>query len=122
MRKDATEIGNTDNAPDGLTTYLEMENGTPAPRTMATRIQKTARSIWIGLFEHGKAPSKWGQASREAEDEYIDGMEKRWPNLRFCEDHWKAIQIATSNYSQWYSYYSSRASQVKSEDQIDFDQ
>jgi len=28
----------------------------------------------------------------------------------------------TSNYSQWYNYYSSKATQVKSEDQIDFDQ
>jgi len=121
-RKDASEIDNTDNAQGGSTIYFEMENGSLPPRTMAARIRKTARSIWIGLFEQGKAPSKWGQASREAEDEYINGMEKRWPILRLCEDHWKAIHIATSNYSQWYNYYSSKAAQVKSEDQIDFDQ
>ncbi len=122
MRKDTSEISNTDSAPGGLTTYFEMEDGTPAPRTMAARIRKTARSIWIELFEHRKAPSKWGQASRQAEDEYINGMEKKWPILRFCEDHWKAVQIATSNYSQWYNYYSMKAAQVKSEDQINFNQ
>jgi hypothetical protein len=121
-RKDSTEIDDTDNAPSVSTTYLEMEDGTPAPRTMAARIRKTARSIWISLFEHGKAPSKWGRASREVEDEYVNEMEKRWPILRFCEDHWKSNQIATLNYPQWYSHYSSRAAQVKSEDQIDFDQ
>jgi hypothetical protein len=49
-------------------------------------------------------------------------MEKRWPILRFCEDHWKSNQIVTLNYPQWYSHYSSRAAQVKSEDQIDFNQ
>jgi hypothetical protein len=121
-RKDTSEIDDTDNAPGGLTTYFEMEDGMPAPRTMAASIRKTARSIWIGLFERGKAPTKWGQVSREAEDEYIDGLEKRWPILRFCEDHWKAIQIATSNYSQWYSYQSSKAPRVKNENQINSDQ
>jgi len=121
-RKDASEIDDAGNAPGGSTIYFEMEDGTPAPRTMAARIRKTARSIWIGLYEQGKAPSKWSQASRDVEDEYISGMEKRWPILCFCEDHWKAIHIATSNYSQWYNYYSSKATQVKSEDQIDFDQ
>jgi hypothetical protein len=45
MRKDTSEIDNTDNAPGGSTTYFEMEDGMPAPRTMATSIQKTARLI-----------------------------------------------------------------------------
>ena len=120
-RKDTSKINNTENAPGGPTTYLKLEDGTPAPRTMATSIQKTARSIWIGLFKCGKAPSKWGQASRETEDEYVHGMEKRWPILHLCEGHWKAIQIATTNYPQWYLYQSSRASQVKSKDKINND-
>lgn len=120
-RRDTSEIDNGDSNQPISTTYFEMEDGTPVPRTTATRIRKTARSIWIGLSARGKAPSKWGQASREAEDEYIDGMEKKWPILRLCEDHWKVIQIATSNYPQWYFYHSDKPDQMKSEE-IDLDQ
>jgi len=76
-----------------------MEDRIPASRTMAACIQKTTRSIWIELFKYGKALSKWGQASREAKDKYINRIEKKWPILHFCKDHWKAVQIATSNYS-----------------------
>ena len=32
-------------------------------------------------------------------------MEKKWPVLRYCENHWKVCALATSIYSQWYQGY-----------------
>jgi hypothetical protein len=35
-------------------------------------------------------------------------MEERFVVLRYCDNHWKALAIATSNYSQWFNYYKAR--------------
>ena len=29
-------------------------------------------------------------------------MERCWPVLRYCDNHWKAHEIATANYPQWH--------------------
>jgi hypothetical protein len=33
-------------------------------------------------------------------------MEARWPILCYCENNWKAHEIATSNYPQWHKHHS----------------
>jgi hypothetical protein len=60
------------------------------------------RSLWSDFDKRGVAPKKWSNALRSLQDEYVRDMEIRWEVLRFCEDHWKVHQLATSNYPQWY--------------------
>jgi len=58
-------------------TYFEMEDGMPAPRTMATSIRKTVRSIWIGLVTaEPRAALVAGLVRRAAEG---DAPEKEGP-------------------------------------------
>jgi hypothetical protein len=37
-------------------------------------------------------------------------MERWWPVLRYCENHWKAQRITIDNYPQWYKTYSKKKS------------
>ena len=38
----------------------------------------------------------------EARDKYIQLMEAKWPMLCYCDNHWKAHAIVTTNYPAWY--------------------
>jgi hypothetical protein len=85
--------------------YLEDEDGTPVNGMDVSKIREYARSIWIEFETRGVAPKKWSQMPRNVKDEYVSDMEKQWPILRYCDDHWKANQVASSTYSQWYGYH-----------------
>src|SRR6266853_4206445 len=54
-RKDAssTEVDNPQGGPTG---YIEEADGTPVSNTTIAEIRLFAQSIWIGVFERGKAP------------------------------------------------------------------
>ena len=41
--------------------------------------------------------------TRDAEERFICEMEKDWPVLRYCEDHWKTRAFVTAYYSPWYT-------------------
>ena len=32
-------------------------------------------------------------------------MDKRFPELRLCDNDWKSDQIAAANYQSWYTYW-----------------
>jgi hypothetical protein len=85
--------------------YLEETNGTPVTGTEVSKIREYARSIFIEFDTRGVAPRKWSQMPRSVKDQYVRDMENQWPILRYCEDHWKANQVGSSGYSQWYGYH-----------------
>jgi hypothetical protein len=88
-----------------MTRYIEHTDGKPVSGAIASNIREYARSIWRGFYDRGLAPVTWGSASRTLQDRFIQEMEKEWPVLRYCENHWKTKQLATSIYPQWYKAY-----------------
>jgi hypothetical protein len=93
--------------------YIEEADGTPISAEKASQIRGRARSIWIGFYPWGLAPDVWGDASKEARDQYYCEMEKHFPVLRYCENHWKAQAVATSIYSQWFRLFDSKKPHLK---------
>jgi hypothetical protein len=87
------------------TRYIEDECGLPIDGGEAGQIRNHARSLWRDLYARQMAPQKWSDATRSVQDQYAREMEKKWPVLRLCADHWKVHYIATKNYPQWYKFY-----------------
>ncbi|KAJ7836241.1 hypothetical protein B0H14DRAFT_3705330 [Mycena olivaceomarginata] len=59
--------------------------------------------IWFELVKKGIAPRTWGKAGLDVATLYNDEMCRKFPELRYCADNWKAQAYATANYSSWYS-------------------
>ena len=89
--------------------YIEHMDGTPIDGNMAAQIREHARMIWKDLYQRGKAPEKWTDASRDVREEYLREMEGRWEVLRYCDNHWKASKLATMLYSIWYNQHHKKA-------------
>jgi hypothetical protein len=89
--------------------YIEHIDGTPIDGNMASQIWEHARMIWKDLYQRGKAPEKWTDASRDVREEYLREMEEKWEVLRYCDNHWKASKLATTLYSVWYNQYHKKA-------------
>jgi len=85
--------------------YIEHPNGTSINGRLAAEICEYARSIWRDLYSRRLAPEKWRDALRKVQDQYTHEMEKRWPILCYCKNHWKAHYLTTKNYPQWYKVY-----------------
>jgi hypothetical protein len=88
--------------------YVEHADGKMVSGGLATEIRDHARTIWRGLWSRGIAPKTWGAATQEVQDAYIRSMEERFVVLQYCDNHWKALAIATANYSQWYNYHKAK--------------
>ena len=86
-------------------TYIEHSDGTAINGRLAAKIRRYARSIWMDFYPRDMAPDKWGDVRRKPLDEFTREMEKKFPVLRYCEDHWKVNYVATKNYPQWYKSY-----------------
>jgi hypothetical protein len=113
-RKDTSEVQTTTSSRGGtrsskgenvMMLYIEDANGLPVDGNIASDMRDFARCIWRSLYERGLAPSTWGQATMQVRDEFCREMEREYPVLRFCDNHWKANALATAIYSQWYSKY-----------------
>ena len=84
-----------------LSCYMEDENGKEIPESTKDSVCRTARGFFELLLENGRAPSQWGIAPLDVQNEYLYIMETAHPFLRLCQDHWKATKVATNSYSQW---------------------
>ncbi|KAJ6615992.1 hypothetical protein B0H10DRAFT_1764482, partial [Mycena sp. CBHHK59/15] len=83
--------------------YIENANGEAVDGYRCTAIAKVAQQIWFELVKKGIAPRTWGKASLDVITLYNDEMCRKFPELRYCADNWKAQAYATANYSSWYS-------------------
>jgi hypothetical protein len=63
------------------------------------------------------APVKWRDELRRIKEKYAHNMKTRWPVLCYCDNNWKAHEIATNNYLQWYKNYSRKKLVNKSDEQ-----
>jgi hypothetical protein len=83
--------------------YIEHQDGSAINGSTAAGIRGTARMLWHDFYTRGLAPRTWGKVTREVEEKFICEMEKDWPVLRYCENHWKTRAFATAYYSPWYT-------------------
>ena len=83
--------------------YIVDENGSPVDGHRASSMQNVARSIWAELASKGLTPKKWKTDTELAvADHYRREMQNRFPELKLCENCWKADQIAIDYYPSWH--------------------
>ena len=92
---------------------MEDENGEEVPESTKEAVRMTARAFFELLLENDRAPTVWGSAPVDIRNEYLCVMETNYPFLRYCQDHWKALKVATNSYSQWLSNSTSRTAATK---------
>jgi hypothetical protein len=89
--------------------YLQHEDGNVIDGWRASNIRRYARSIFVGFALQGKVFQSWVEgvdaASRTS---YYRDMVARFPEVGLCELDWKIEQIASENYSQWRSNWTSK--------------
>jgi hypothetical protein len=85
-----------------LSSYMGDENGEEVPESTKSAMCKKAKALFQLLLHTKMAPATWGAAPLNAKTELIFNLEKEYPSLRLCANHWKADMVATNSYSQWY--------------------
>lgn len=87
------------------TQYMEDETGIEVTAERAGGARTLAKEIFSQLAK-GKSfrdiPPKWTQVSNDVKRYYFIEMYKQYPELRFCDDNWKARKLGSESYSPWY--------------------
>jgi hypothetical protein len=83
--------------------FIEDENGNIIDGFRATAMRRFARELWASLNSVGKAPKTWGKVDAAVAAQYRNEMERKFLELRLCDNSWKADFIATLNYPSWYN-------------------
>ena len=94
----------TDRPTSILSSYMEDEDGTQVSDKTKKATRATAKAFFEQLLLENNAPIAWGSAPLSIRNKLINILESEFPFLRFCEGHWKANQVATNSYSQWYQH------------------
>jgi len=81
---------------------MEDKDGNQQPKTTKDAAHATARSFWIKLFRVTGTYTAVGDLNADQRDEYLALMEGKYPWLRLCQDHWKAVKIWHNHYPQWW--------------------
>lgn len=71
--------------------------------------------LWKTLHDDGDAPDHWGEANLRAHNFYEHHMCRKFPELSYGKDNWKAHMIATDSYPSWFSSHVGSIFKVKSE-------
>lgn len=100
--EDGVEPNDLDPGTSITSCFMEDANGKQQPEATKEAARATARSFWIKLWRANMAPEKFSDLDIDLKNEYISLMEKEFPWLRYCENHWKAKRIWQGHYSQWY--------------------
>ena len=87
--------------------FVETEQGDLVNDDRLDEIRKHARKFWDEI-DKASAPPTWKHAPTEMKQMYQRFMVDKFPELRLCDNSWKADQIAASNYGSWYNYWVKR--------------
>lgn len=87
--------------------FVETEHGKAVNVNRLDDIRKYARKFWHTI-DKGSAPPTWRQAPIEMKQMYYGLMIEKFPELKLCDNNWKADQIAATNYNSWHSYWVKR--------------
>lgn len=97
--------------------YIEHPDGSTIDDERAKSIRRHARAIWQQFAQVSNLlPLTWGKASIAVSRQYHQEMRAKFPELAFCEDDWKAEEIATYYYPSWYKNHKKGA--IKEEDDV----
>jgi transcription termination factor Rho len=96
-----------------LSSFMEGEDGSQVSDKTKMAAWRSAKGFFEQLLKDNSAPAAWGSAPLSIQHELINILETGFPFLRFCEGHWKANQVATNSYSQWYQHAINHKAAVK---------
>ncbi len=97
--------------------YIEDADGKPVDGWRLRDIRSHACAIWESFRSVGRAPSTWRRANTEVSSVCRREMRTKFPELTFCENDWKADQLATEHYPSWYSNHIK--AEIKEEEKTD---
>ncbi|OJT06947.1 hypothetical protein TRAPUB_10051 [Trametes pubescens] len=86
---------------EGISLYLEQEDGTQASKERVRRMADHQRSIWAKFDRDDKLPSKWRAADYELVDAHRTHMYKEFPELALCQNHYKLTLFASEHFSSY---------------------
>ncbi|PCH36530.1 hypothetical protein WOLCODRAFT_159493 [Wolfiporia cocos MD-104 SS10] len=84
------ELGFTEHADGEMFSDSELES-----------VRRACRGFFQSVVERGIVPKSWGRLSTEAASEFRAHLEKLFPELALCENHWKVDQLGTVLYPRW---------------------
>jgi hypothetical protein len=102
LNKDIMTVNTGVSAKKNTLLYIEDANGAPIDGPRATEIRKRAREIFLKFKTSGTSPKTWTQLDLTSLQYYRVEMCTQFPELRFCEQDWKADKVAIDTYSGWY--------------------
>jgi hypothetical protein len=97
--------------------YVENENGKVVDGSRAAAMRAIARSIWVDFAQKHSEPLTWGQADANLKGTYFHKMNSLFSELRLCDAHWKADQIATDNYPSWHANWQAKGPEPQDADE-----
>lgn len=96
--------GKADVDPDHptLTLFFEDATGNLVPKTECQAVRDHAKKYFGQLWEAGRAPDTWSDASPNLQIGFVRHMEGEFEFLRYCDRHWKSEQVFMNYYPNWY--------------------
>ncbi|KXN88573.1 hypothetical protein AN958_07092 [Leucoagaricus sp. SymC.cos] len=86
----------------GSYTYLVTAKGKLHSEHNRREILSTARGLWSdSAIKAGWHAKSWSNCGQMMKDLYVFGIERKYPDLTLCANHWKAHQIAYDHYEVW---------------------
>ncbi|KAH7917469.1 hypothetical protein BV22DRAFT_991877, partial [Leucogyrophana mollusca] len=82
--------------------FVEDHDGKQVDGFRATQMRSSAREIFALFATRNMAPKHWSKADLGIKNSYRAEMYRQFPELRYCEHHWKVDKVATDIYSNWY--------------------
>lgn len=98
-----------------MTWYVEDNCGNSVDGDTVDSMRAYAWLIWQYLLNSQMAPSTWADINVVVHNYYEHHMTKRFPELGYGANNWKAHMLATDNYPSWYGKHVGRNVKVKSE-------
>ncbi|KAI0309221.1 hypothetical protein OF83DRAFT_1089225, partial [Amylostereum chailletii] len=83
-------------------TFLDDENGHTINGHYVSSIRSALRDVFHVLQLNNRAPKTWKRASPRDRDHIYAELERQYPILRLCENHWKIEWLVIHTYPQWY--------------------
>ena len=81
--------------------FIKDVNGQPIDSHKATKIQKALRELWVEMDQAGLAPQTWSKVSHTILMNFHQRMYDQFPELTYCNGHWKLDRVCMETYSQW---------------------
>jgi hypothetical protein len=81
--------------------FIEDINGQPIDGHKATEIRKALRELWVEMDQAGLAPQTWSKVGHTILMNFRQRMYDQFPELTYCDGHWKLDRICMETYSQW---------------------